>query len=224
MKDPQRTRLNKEELLALRGLRLPGVVLKHLKAAGIYCEPAVSLRHQPSVSQYILRGVESGGAIQDLGAYCGFVGVDGEPLSWLQRVDGIGRNGLHAVVVAAQFVRIQMFRNEETYELLITEHRLENVETGKRPKLGNSILFHGLHGTLALELWGQDRHLSGRAFPVFYTRSGEPLLIPEKFHVAVRRATTGSCCIGCSKHCHLLQPGAVTQSPVEGAYDAASNG
>ena len=47
------------------------------------------------------------------------------------------------------------------------------------------------------------------------TRSGEPLLIPEKFQVAARRATAGSCCIGCSKHCHLLQPGAISQSPAE---------
>lgn len=224
MKDPQSRHLNKEQLLALRGLRLPGIALKRLDATGIYCEPAVSLRHQPSLNQYVLRGVESGGAVAELGAYCGFVGIDGEPLSWLQRVDGMGRNGLHAVVVAKQIARIQMFRNEETYELLITEHRLENVENGKRPKLVNSILFQGLHGTLALELWGRDQHLSGAVFPVFYTRSAEPLLIPEKFHVAVRRATTGSCCIGCSKHSHLLQPGAVTPSLAEGASDAASQG
>jgi len=224
MKDPQSTHLNKEQLLALRGLRLPGLARKRLDAAGIYCEPAVSLRHQPSISQYVLRGVESGGAVEELGAYCGYVGVGGEPIFWLQKVDGIGRNGLHSVVAAPQFVRIQMFRYEETYELLITEHRLENVEKGKRPKLADTILFHGLHGTLALQLWGQDRHMSGEVFPVFYTRSAEPLLIPEKFHMAVRRATAGSCCIGCSKHSHLLQPGAVTQSPAEGACDAASHG
>jgi hypothetical protein len=206
MKDPQSTRLNKEQLLALRGLRLPGVVLKLLDAAGIYCEPAVSIRHQATTGRYMLRGTESGGAVAELGAYCGFVDVDGGPLPWLQRVDGLAPNQNHAVVVLPQFVRVQMFRNGETYELLITEHRLENVETGKRPRLANSILFHGLHGALAVQLWGQDRHLSGRVFPVFYTRSGEPSLIPEKFHMAVRRATAGSCCIGCSKHCHLLQP------------------
>lgn len=209
MKESQSTHLNKEQLLALRGLRLPGVALKRLEAAGIYCEPAVSLCHQPSASRYVLRGAESGGAVEDVGAYCGFVGADGGSLSWLQKVDGIARNSLHAVVVAPQFVRIQMFRNEETYELLITEHRLDNCGGGKRPRLANVILFHGLHGTLSVELWGRDRHLSGQVFPVFYTRSGEPLLIPEKFQVAVRRTTAGCCCIGCSKHCHLLQPVAI---------------
>jgi hypothetical protein len=49
---------------------------------------------------YVLRGVESGGAVADLGAYSSFVAEDSHALPWLQRVDSIGVNGVHAIVVS----------------------------------------------------------------------------------------------------------------------------
>jgi hypothetical protein len=38
--------LNRHEVLALRGLRLPSVALLRLKQVGIFCQPAVSIEHQ----------------------------------------------------------------------------------------------------------------------------------------------------------------------------------
>lgn len=193
--------LGRRQLLAPRGLRLPHLALQRLREVGIYCEPAVSVERQVQAGRYVIRGVESGGAVQDLGAYCSFVDVDGKPLAWLQKIDSVGRNGLHAVVVAPQLVRIQLFRNERTYQLLITAHRLEAVAGAKRPRLSSQILFHGINGTAASDFVAEEGNC---AVPVFRTRSGDVRRIPEKFEWAVRKIAAGSSCFGC-KHCHLLE-------------------
>ena len=49
------------EVLARQGLRLPQIVLKRLRDAGIYCQPTVSVEHQNLAKRYVVRGVESGG-------------------------------------------------------------------------------------------------------------------------------------------------------------------
>jgi len=88
------------EIVARQGMRLPQIVLQRLRDAGIYCQPTLSIEYQNVAKKHVLRGVESGGAVVALGAYASFVDERGEPLAWLQRVDSIGVNGVHAVVVA----------------------------------------------------------------------------------------------------------------------------
>jgi hypothetical protein len=56
------------EVLARRGLRLPPITLKCLRTTGIYCQPSVSIEHQHLAKKYVLRGVESGGAVAEVGA------------------------------------------------------------------------------------------------------------------------------------------------------------
>src|ERR1700732_2939905 len=97
---------DQREILARQGLRLPAITLKRLQSAGIYCQPTVSIEHQHLARMYVLRGVESGGAVADLGAYSTFVAEDGNALPWLQRVASIGANGVHAIVVAPVLVRV----------------------------------------------------------------------------------------------------------------------
>jgi hypothetical protein len=198
-------RLDREQVLALRGLRFSLTALKQLRQTGIYCEPSVSIEHQYLAKKYVIRGVESGGGVAEFGHYVGFVDTHGSSLPWLQRVHSVGRNGLHAIVVASQIVRLQMFRRRQTYELLITQHHLEPVQEGRRPTLQNKVIFHGLHGTLALDLWREGSHFSGQVTPAFLTRSGEPRLIPEMLVEAVCRITAAASCVGCC-HCHLLRP------------------
>jgi hypothetical protein len=205
--------INYGQILALRGLRLPAVTLKGLQTSGIYCQPAVSIEHQHLARRYVLRGVESGGAVADLGAYCGFVAEDGQPMPWLQRVDSIAVNGVHGVVISAGFVRLQMLRVQRTYDLLITRHCLANREDGKRPKVESSILFSGRRGALEMDLASKDAELRGQVSPVFYSRSGEPARLPSQFQDAVVRITAAASCVGC-RHCHLLQPGAVVSRGV----------
>ncbi len=197
--------LDNFQLLALRGLRLAASVRRRLQATGVYCQPAVSIEHQQNAKRYVLRGVESGGAVAELGAYCSFVAEDGTPLSWLQPVDSVGVNGLHAVVIAPTFVRLHVLRYRQTYDVLITRHTLLETELGKRPRLENSVLFFGRQGGLALELWGRDAGFRGSVVPLFFTRAGEKLTIPAQFLQAVQQITGATCCIGC-RHSHVLVP------------------
>jgi hypothetical protein len=196
--------LSKQQVLALRGLRLPAMVLKRLRRSGIYCDPSISVVHQHVSQRYLLRGVEAGGAVPQIGLYSGYVAIDGSPLEWLQRIDSIGANGIHAIVVAPEFARIHMFRVEYTYELLITRHRLNTADGKQRPALESASIFHGVHGRLALELWSKDSRFVDLVVPVFRTKGGEPVEIPNQFLRAVRHACSAVCCLGCHAP-HLLE-------------------
>ncbi|MGA9720333.1 MAG: hypothetical protein WBQ79_18795 [Acidobacteriaceae bacterium] len=63
-------------------------------------------------------------------------------------------NGTHAVVIEREMVRVEMFRYERTYDLLITRHWLE-ARKAKRPELRSELLYLGRRGTLPTELWGR---------------------------------------------------------------------
>jgi hypothetical protein len=193
----------RHELLARRGLILPTHVRRRLDEAGIHARPEVSLEHQHLANRYVIRGVESGGAIAGVGRYVTFAGENGEPLAYLQPIDTLGVNGAHAVVVAPVLVRIGLFRAGRTYQLLITKHQPGQRENGRRPPLDSTILFRGVDGFLDLEPWGRDRESAGSAAPQFWSRSGEVLEIPRGFEPAVRAAAKGVCCIGCA-HAHYL--------------------
>jgi hypothetical protein len=197
----------RREILARQGLRLPAATLKHLRRASIYCQPTISIEHQHLANKWVLRGLESGGAVEELGAYTSFVSADGRALSWLQKVDSIGVNAVHAVAIAPIILRLQMIRIGRTYDLFITRHAVASLAGNRRPRLESAIVFYGRRGTLEMELWGKDAEFNGAVCPVFYSRSGEVLAVPPEFGWAVARLTTAVCCVGC-RHCHLLEPGA----------------
>src|SRR5215469_13328199 len=205
MNEAHARQLSKEEVLALRGIRLPAPALKRLRQTGIYCDPAVSIQHQSKVRRYVIRGVESGGAVQEMGAYCSFVGIDGSPLPLLQKIQSVGRNGLHGVVVAPELVRLQLFRNEQTYQLLITNHRLQAVQGSVRPTLVNTLLFHGINGTPEPQMANAGMQSDSARVPVFRTRGGDMVPVPREFEWAVGKLAAAVLCSGC-KHCHLLKP------------------
>jgi len=60
---------NKQEFLARRGLTLSRQVLKRLNSVGILAQSSVSLERQRLAGRYVVRGIESGGAVKDLGRY-----------------------------------------------------------------------------------------------------------------------------------------------------------
>ncbi len=202
------------EVLARQGLRLPHIVLRRLRDAGIYCQPTVSVEHQNLAKKYVVRGVESGGAVADLGAYSSFVSERGETLPWLQRVDSIGVNGVHAIVVAPALIRLEMLRIDRTYDLLITRHSLASSAGNARPRLESSILFYGRRGMLEMELWRNDVVFRGTVCPVFFTRAGERVVLPNDFQAAATRITSAVCCLGC-RHCHLLGPDLIAPDKTE---------
>jgi hypothetical protein len=188
------------------GLYLQQDTLKALEQRGIYCQSGISLEHQHLAKRYVLCGIESGGAVADMGRYCAYLDVRGQPLPWLQPIDSIAVNGRHAVLIASELVRIDMLRVGRTYELAISKHSLAVQAERQRPIITSKLLFRGNMGTLALELWKEDcRRLRGTIAPVFYSRAGEARQIPSLFEQGVRAATGAVSCIGC-KHTHIAIP------------------
>jgi len=187
------------------GLRLTRQALRVLKERGIFAHSPVSLEHQHFAKRYVVRGLESGGAVGDLGQYVTFTQEHGQPIEWLHPVEAIGVNGLHAVVVAPVLVRVEMLRKGRTYELLITQHRPGAANDGKRPPLETRLLFRGIHGRLDLDLSGKDKDKAGTVLPTFYSRAGEEVRIPKRFRQSVRAITAAVHCYGCF-HCHYVRP------------------
>lgn len=178
-------------------LVLPQPLLRRLESAGVYCQTWVTAEKQARSDRWVLRAIESGGSTRDLGRYIGFFGENGECLGWLQKLDRITPNGVHAVVVAESLVSVEMARVDQTYQLLITSHRLGKSEVGKRPPVVPSVLFRGIDGQLPAELRQQ-----GLA-PEFFSRAGEVKPIPERYAEPVRLVTAGVTCVNC-RHCHGL--------------------
>jgi hypothetical protein len=185
------------------GLSLPQQTLRALEKRGIYCQPSVSIEHQHLARRYVLRGVESGGAVGDMGRYCAYLEADGNPAQWLQQIDSISGNGRHAIVIAPDLVRIEMLRIGHTYELAITRLWLKTEEGHSRPAIATTPVFRSHQGTLAAEFWNAKyKPLRGTVAPVFYTASGEVLSLPEQFDEAIRKVTSAVACVGC-KHAHI---------------------
>lgn len=192
--------------LALHGLSLPEGVLKALRKRGIYCVPGVSVEHQNLRRRYVLRGVESGGAVSDMGRACAFVALDGSQLPWLQSLQSLAVNGRHAIFLAESFVRLEMLRSFKSYELVITSHTLSPVAGNKRPGVVSKLLFRGKDGLLSFDLWKeQNRVLRGKVTPMFYDRAGEVIQLPLEYEEAIRSLTVAVCCVGC-KHTHVGTP------------------
>lgn len=193
-------------LLAHHGLALPPPTLRALLKRGIRTESQLSLEYQKHTSRYLLRGTESGGAVADMGRYCAYLDASGQPIPWLQPIDSLGVNGRHAVVLAPELVRIDMLRIGRTYELAITRHTLRPTPGGPRPAIDSKLLFRGVHGTLALELWRpENADLRGGLAPAFYTSSGDARDVPEAFEPAIRVITGALACLGC-RHSHIARP------------------
>jgi hypothetical protein len=188
---------------ANQGLTLPFRALRRLREAGIFARAGVSLEYQQLADRYVVRGVESGGAIDNLGHYVTFCGEDGTPLAWLHPVDGIGVNGVHALVVAPVLVRVEMFRRGQTYDVLIARFAAGPRSNGRRPPLQATRIFHGAEGYLPVDLVKRQRERSRLEIPTFYSRAGELLLIPSRFESVVRAVTAGVNCALCS-HSHYL--------------------
>lgn len=191
------------ERLARHGLSLPRAILRALEKNGIYCFPGVSVEHQHIAQRFVLKGTESGGAVEDLGRYCGYLNKDGQPIPWLQPLDSFGGSGRHAIVIAAELVRIEMLRVGRTYELLISRHALDQSNGSTRPQMRSTVLFRGKAGTLSPEFLADGTGQAGRkVVPIFYSGAGELHRVPSAFHEAICAITAAVSCVRC-KHTHI---------------------
>jgi hypothetical protein len=203
MTSPAKISTSNANRYARFGLSLPRQTLRALEKRGICCQPSVSIEHQHLARRYVLRGVESGGAVADMGRYCAYLDADGNPAPWLQQIDSISGNGRHAIVIAPELVRIEMLRIGHTYELAITRLWLKSEEGHTRPAIVTAPLFRSHQGTLAVEPWSaENKSLRGTVAPVFYTAAGEALHLPDCFVEAIRKVTGAVACVAC-KHTHI---------------------
>ena len=186
------------------GLALPRRAVRILKERGIFAHPLLTVEHQQVAQRYVLRGLESGGSVGDVGRYLTFADEEGRPLEYLHPVEAIGVNGLHAVVISQALVRLDMLRKGATYELLLTRHWMSPIANGQRPTMETEILFRGIHGRLELDLRGKDKAEAGRVAPTFYSLAGETVPIPGEFLPVIRAATKAVNCKNCS-HTHYLR-------------------
>jgi len=197
------------------GISLGRSALRALEKRGIHCQTSISVEHQHLAKRYVLRGIESGGAVSDMGRYCAYLDGGGLPNPWLQPIDSISGNGRHAIVVAPEFVRIDMFRIGRTYELTITRHTLQTEEGRSKPHIASALLFRGREGTLSLDLWApENRALRGTLTPSFHSEAGELREIPKSFEDAVKRVTNALNCLAC-KHVHVAVAGSPQRNLLE---------
>jgi len=186
------------------GLALPRRAVRILKERGIFAHPLLTVEHQQVAQRYVLRGLESGGSVGDVGRYVTFADEQGRPLEYLHPVEAIGVNGLHAVVISQALVRLDILRKGSTYEVLLTRHWLRPVANGQRPAMETEILYRGIHGRLELDLRGKDKAEAGRVTPTFYSLAGETVPIPDEFLSVIHAATKAANCKNCS-HTHYLR-------------------
>lgn len=198
----------REELIARRGLMLPERTRNYLRQAGVWCDANLSVEEQRwrTPVEWRIRGKESGGAVAEIGRYVGFCLEDGGSLSWTQRVRNFMPNGIHAIVLAQEsLVRLDMYRYETSYDLLITRHWLHREQERGRPRLWNETLFFARDGVIKWELWEKDKKYRGAVAPHFLQRNGAEFSVPETFRMAVYKMVEGVTAIGCRQPC-LLEP------------------
>ncbi|MHB8412541.1 MAG: hypothetical protein ACYDDI_11435 [Candidatus Acidiferrales bacterium] len=197
----------------MRRVNMPRAALVQLQRAGIYARTEVTAVHQEAARRFVLRGLESGGAVEGFGRYVTFTDEGGKPLAYICPIESLAVNGLHAVVVAPVLVRVVMLRAGHTYDLLISRH--EAVANGKRPAIESKVLFQGEHGYLRFDLAGADKQKRGAVTPRFWSRAGEPLPVPRAFVPVVLELTAAVNCVACS-HAHFLRAAPANELESEG--------
>src|SRR6266568_4668776 len=198
--------------LAARGERRR--IERRLQKVGVLCQPEVSLQYQTLAKRSVLRGVESGGAIKEIGRYVTFCDERGERIPWLQPIDSVGVNGRHAVVIAPGLVSVEVFRFRNTYDVLIAKRDGSQSTEGQRGRIEARVLFRWRQGHLPLDLTGDAKAMAGQIVPEFFNKAGERVEIPPEFVGVLKAAVRGTNCVGCT-HQHYLtapKPKAVTNA------------
>jgi hypothetical protein len=163
--------------------------------------------------RFVLCAEESGGATANVGHYCGFLPLTGDPTFFVRPVTLAMPNTVHADVSAASLVSVEMLRYGTTYTLNIFLHCLTTAAGPEAlPAHHQKLLFSAHRGVLSDPLWQEGKKAqAGVHLPAFHRRTGDPLLIPSALHEAVGAITDAVCCVGCRKS-HFLALKAVKLS------------
>jgi hypothetical protein len=184
---------------------------EELRMAGIVARARIKVDFSLTHRCFVLCAEESGGATANVGHYCGFLPLTGDPTFFVRPVTLAMPNTVHADVSAASLVSIEMLRYSTTYSLNVFLHWVATAPgRDALPTHHQKLLFTANRGVLSQPLW-QDRKTAqaGAHIPGFHRRTGDPLLIPPALHEAVGAITDAVCCVGCRKS-HFLALKAVT--------------
>ena len=180
-----------------------------LRTAGIVARVRMKVEFSSTHRRFVLCAEESGGATANIGHYCGFLPLAGDPTFFARPVTLAMPNTVHADVSAASLVSIEMLRYGTTYTLNIFLHWLTTSQgPDVLPAHRQKLLFSANRGVLSQPLWQEGKTAQvGVLIPAFHRRTGDPLLVPTGLHEAVGAITDAVCCIGCRKtHFLALNP------------------
>jgi hypothetical protein len=184
-----------------------------LRTAGIVARARIKVDFSSTHRRFVLCAEESGGATANLGHYCGFLPLAGDPTFFVRPVTLAMPNTVHADVSAASLVSLEMLRYGTTYTLSIFLHWLTTAAGPEAlPAHHQKMLFSAHRGVLSDPLWQEGKKAqAGVHLPAFHRRTGDPLLIPSALYEAVGAITDAVCCVGCRKS-HFLALKAVRLS------------
>ena len=186
---------------------------EELRTAGIVARARIKVDFSSTHRRFVLCAEESGGATANLGHYCGFLPLAGDPTFFVRPVTLAMPNTVHADVSAASLVSLEMLRYGTTYTLSIFLHWLTTAAGPEAlPAHHQKMLFSAHRGVLSDPLWQEGKKAqAGVHLPAFHRRTGDPLLIPSALYEAVGAITDAVCCVGCRKS-HFLALKAVRLS------------
>jgi len=178
---------------------------EELRVAGIVARARMKVDFSSTHRRFVLCAEESGGATANLGHYCGFLPLAGDPTFFARPVTLAMPNTVHADVSAASLVSVEMLRYGTTYTLNIFLHWMTTAAgPDALPAHHQKLLFSAHRGVLSDPLWQEGKKAqAGVHLPAFHRRTGDPLLIPSALHEAVGAITDAVCCVGCRKS-HFL--------------------
>lgn len=169
----------------------------------VFAKPWVSVV-RTAQGQGLLRGVESGGSGRAVGAYVGFVPVEGCPFQNRGPVAVFANKADHAFVLGKVLMRVEVFRFSGNFHCEITLHILHDqpAKNGEpaRDRHERVVIFR--------------RHAGGvmrrNQMPEFLNEAGEKVSVPDFALPAFRAAYEGAMCLECDKrHAHMKDVPAV---------------
>jgi len=201
------------KLMLVRGfaLQINHTEWEELRAAGIVARARMKIDFSSTHRRFVLCAEESGGATDNIGHYCGFLPLAGDPTFFVRPVTLAMPNTVHADLSASSLVSLEMLRYATTYTLNIFLHWLtDSPGSDMLPAHRQKLLFSANRGVLSKPLWQDGKTAQvGAYIPAFHRRTGDPLLIPPALHEAVGALTDAVCCVGCRKS-HFLALNPVT--------------
>jgi hypothetical protein len=182
---------------------------EELRTSGIVARARMKIDFSSTHRRFVLCAEESGGATDNIGHYCGFLPLAGDPTFFVRPVTLAMPNTVHADVSAQFLASIEMLRYGTTYSLNIFLHWLNaSPAPDVLPAHRQKLIVSANRGVLSKPLWQDGKTAQvGAYIPAFHRRTGDPLLIPIAFHEAVGAITDAVCCVGCRKsHFLALNP------------------